>query len=89
MEFWNVSAPFVGEGGWPADEFDTPSDLGAKLPRRVPVHIFQGTKDDTTPPAHAQLYGQAIPEAQLHILEGRDHQLDNDLREVASVMRKI
>jgi hypothetical protein len=32
-----VSAPFVGEGGWPGNEFELPGDLGAKLPRDVPV----------------------------------------------------
>ena len=84
-----VSSPFVGEGGWPTGEFETPADLGAKLPRRVPIHIFQGTKDDITPVAHARLYAKAIPEAQLHILHGRDHQLNNELSEVAAVIREI
>lgn len=84
-----VSAPFVGDGGWPTDEFETPADLGAKLPRGVPVHIFQGTKDDTTPAAHAQLYAEAIPQAQLHMLHGRDHQLNNDLSEVSDVIREL
>jgi predicted alpha/beta hydrolase family esterase len=82
-----VSSPFVGEGGWPADEYAPPADLGAKLPRGVPVHIFHGSDDDTAPPSHAGLYARAIPQAQVHRLPGRDHQLNNDLSEVAEVIR--
>ena len=81
-----LSAPFVGAGGWPASEFELPSDLGALLPEGVPVHVFHGLDDDMVPPAHANLYAHAIPQAQLHLLPGRDHQLGNDLSEVAAVI---
>jgi pimeloyl-ACP methyl ester carboxylesterase len=84
-----ISAPFVGEGGWPGDEFEFPPDLGAKLPAGVPVHILHGREDDTAPPAHADLYARAIPQAEVHRLAGRDHQLNNDLSEVAKVMSFI
>jgi pimeloyl-ACP methyl ester carboxylesterase len=82
-----VAAPFVGEGGWPADEFALPSNVGSRLPPGVPVHVFHGLDDDTAPPAHADLYARAIPQAQVHRLPGRDHQLGNDLGEVAEVIR--
>ena len=84
-----VSAPFVGDGGWPGDEFELPTDLGARLPASVPVHIFHGSDDDTVPPAHADLYAKAIPQAEVHRLAGRDHQLANDLHEVAEVIREV
>ena len=82
-----VSAPFVGDGGWPGDEFMLTGELGAKLPKGVPVHIFHGGADDTAPPAHADLYARAIPQAEIHKLPGRDHQLNNDLGEVAAAIR--
>ena len=81
-----IAAPFVGVGGWPSDEFESPHDLGARLPPGVPVHVFQGLQDMTTPPSHADLYARAIPQAQLHLLPGRDHQLNDDLSEVVGVM---
>jgi hypothetical protein len=84
-----ISAPFVGAGGWPAEAFEIPSDVGARLPPGVPVHVFQGLDDDTVPPAHADLYASAIPQAQVHRLPGRDHQLGNDLGEVAAVIRAL
>jgi pimeloyl-ACP methyl ester carboxylesterase len=81
-----VSAPFVGEGGWPGDGFELAPNLGARLPAGVPVHVFQGLADDTATPEHADLYARAIPQAQVHRLPDRDHQLDNDLREVAATI---
>ncbi|MGC1210488.1 MAG: alpha/beta fold hydrolase [Micromonospora sp.] len=82
-----IAAPFVGAGGWPGDEFELPHDLGARLPQGVPVHLFHGLQDETAPPLHADLYARAIPQAQLHRLPGRDHQLDNDLSEVAKIIK--
>jgi predicted alpha/beta hydrolase family esterase len=81
-----ISAPFVGDGGWPSDELKSPSDLGARLPPGVPVHVFHGSADQTAPPAHADLYARAIPHARVHRLPGRDHQLNDDLREVAAAI---
>ncbi len=82
-----IAAPFVGAGGWPGAEFELPHDLGARLPHGVPVHVFHGLQDDTVPPSHADLYARAIPQAQLHRLPGRGHQLNNDLSEVAKTIR--
>ena len=84
-----VAAPFVGDGGCPDEEFETPSDLGARLPEGVPVHLFHGLEDDTAPPVHADLYARVIPQGQVHLLPGRDHQLGNDLAEVADVIRAL
>jgi pimeloyl-ACP methyl ester carboxylesterase len=82
-----IAAPFVGEGGWPGGEFELTSDLGARLPPGVRVHVFHGLRDETAPPSHAGLYARAIPQAQVRQLPGRDHQLSNDLSEVAEAVR--
>jgi predicted alpha/beta hydrolase family esterase len=82
-----IAAPFVGESGWPSDEFELPSDLGAKLPPGVRVHVFHGLRDEIAPPSHAGLYALAIPQAQVRQLSGRDHQLNNDVSEVAEAVR--
>ena len=84
-----IAAPFVGVGGWPGDEFELPSDVGARLPQGVPVLMFHGLQDETAPPNHGDLYARAIPQAQVHRLPGRDHQLNNDLSEVAREIVKV
>lgn len=81
-----IAAPFAGAGGWPSDEFELPDDLGTRLPQGVPVHVFHGLQDKTAPPSHADLYARAVPQARLHRLPGRDHQLGNNLADVASAI---
>lgn len=83
-----VAAPFVGPGGWPGEEFELPRDLGGRLPRGVPVHVFHGLDDEIVPALHAELYARAIPQATLHLLPARDHQLSNDMADVARVIRR-
>jgi pimeloyl-ACP methyl ester carboxylesterase len=84
-----ISAPFVGEGGWPAEGMKPLDGLGARLPGDVPIHIFHGLEDETAPPSHAALYQRAIPQAHVHHLPGRDHQLNDDLGEVAMAIRSL
>ena len=81
-----ISAPFVGDGGWPSEDFKPVADLGARLPRGVPVHVYHGLDDETAEPKHAELYARAIPQAQVHRLPHRDHQLNNDLSEIATMI---
>ena len=78
-----IAAPFVGAGGWPSEEFEMPKNLGTRLPLGVRVHVFHGLRDETVPPSHADLYAKAIPQALVHRMPGRDHQLNNDLSDVA------
>jgi pimeloyl-ACP methyl ester carboxylesterase len=81
-----IATPFVGEGGWPANDLEFPADLGARLPEGVPIHFFHGLEDEVAPPSHVELYARAVPQARVHRLPGRDHQLNNDLSEVAAAI---
>lgn len=57
-----------------------------RYPHGVPVYVFHGLQDETAPPSHAHLYANVIPQAQLQLLPGRDHQLNADLSGVARVI---
>jgi predicted alpha/beta hydrolase family esterase len=83
-----IAAPFVGAEGWSSKELGLPENLGARLPAGAQVHVFHGLADETAPPWHADLYGRAVPQARVHLLPGRNHQLDNDLSEVATAIRQ-
>jgi len=78
-----IAAPFVGDGGWSSDDLQFPSDLGARLPNGVPVHFYHGLADEVAPPSHLERYARAVPQARIHRLPDRDHQLNNELKEVA------
>ncbi|HEX3528181.1 MAG TPA: alpha/beta fold hydrolase [Thermoanaerobaculia bacterium] len=84
-----IATPFVGDGGWSSDELRSPADLGARLPQGAPVHIYHGLEDETAPPSHAELYARAVPQARVHRLPGRDHQLNNDLKDVAAAIKLL
>lgn len=79
-----ISMPFIGEGGWPSDEVKPKPNLGGKLPAQCPVYLYHGDADETVPIKHAELSANAIPQAVLRKLAGHDHQLNNDLSEVAA-----
>jgi hypothetical protein len=84
-----IAAPFIGADGWTSDEIAPQSRLGERLPSAVPVFLYHGEKDDIVPVAHVELYARAIPGAHVRRLAGRDHQLNNDLSEVASDIRAL
>lgn len=79
-----IAVPFVGDGGWSADDLEFPPDLGARLPKDVPIHFYHGLDDEIAPPSHLELYAHAVPQARVHRLPGRNHQLSNDLKEIAA-----
>jgi predicted alpha/beta hydrolase family esterase len=84
-----IAPPFVGEGGWSVDDLQFPRALGASLPRGVPIHFFHGLNDQDVPPSHLDLYARAVPEAHVHRLPGRDHQLNSNLKEVAAAISTL
>lgn len=84
-----LAAPFVGEGGWPADSGRSLPALGDALSSTVPVYLYHGLADDTVPPSHMELYAQAIPWARAYPLPGHDHQFLNDLSTVAALIRTL
>lgn len=76
-----IAVPFIGEGGWPSHEIAQRMDLADRLPARV--FLYHGTADETVPVAHLDLYVRAIPRATARVLADHDHQLNNDLVDVA------
>ena len=84
-----IAAPFIGEGGWASQDIEPRPDLAARLPPGVPIFLYHGREDETAPLAHVGLYAEAIPGAHVRRLDGRDHQLNNDLSVVADDIRQL
>ena len=78
-----VAPPFIGDGGWPSDEIAPMADIGQRLTIAAPIYVYHGSDDDTVPREHIELYAKALPQAIVRHLAGRDHQLNDDLTEVA------
>jgi predicted alpha/beta hydrolase family esterase len=84
-----LAAPFIGEGGWPSDEIIPRSDLAKRLPVSVPLILYHGAEDEVVPVKHVHLYEKLIPQATIRTLQRSDHQLNNDLSQVARDIRSL
>ena len=84
-----IAAPFVGEGGWPSEDIKPISDLGARLPEQSRVYLYHGSEDEIAPFEHIGLYEKAIPQAVVRRLARRDHQLNENMSEVAADIRGL
>jgi predicted alpha/beta hydrolase family esterase len=84
-----IAVPFIGEGGWPSDDIDDCKDFSKRLPPGVPVYLYHGIDDAVVPLAHVHLYAKAIPHAVVRTFERRDHQLNNDMSDVARDIRSV
>jgi predicted alpha/beta hydrolase family esterase len=84
-----IAVPFVGQGGWSSEDIEPVSDLGARLQKQWKIYLYHGSEDDTVPSGHVDLYQKAIPQALVRRLAGRDHQLNEDLSEVAADIRQL
>ena len=84
-----IAAPFIGTAGWESDDIAAQPDLADRLPRDVPIFIYHGRDDDTVPFAHVELYARLIPRAVVRRLAGRDHQLNNQISEIATDIRRL
>lgn len=82
-----AAAPFIGDQGWQGD-FELPAQAGTKL-RQLKLFFFQGTADEVVPAAHLRLYEKTFPCAQLQSLPDRNHQLDDDMTELAAAIRSM
>ena len=88
-----IAAPFWGgRKGWTFEGYETlelPPDVSLNVNEEVPIFFYHSRDDRTVPFAHVAYYAQVIPRARIREFEGRGHQLNNDLSEVADDIKKI
>ena len=84
-----VSAPFVGTEGWQVEEDALREDFASKLPEGLPVFLYHSRDDEWVPYAHLALYAEKLPQATIHEFDGRGHQFDGDLSDVARDIKEL
>jgi predicted alpha/beta hydrolase family esterase len=79
-----IAIPFWG----PEDEEDSTYTLregfASQLPKGVPIFLYHSRDDEWVPFADLAIYAERIPQATIREFDGRGHQFNNDLSEVAS-----
>jgi predicted alpha/beta hydrolase family esterase len=88
-----IATPFWGgDKGWKYEGYEAlvlQASPANKLPANAPVFFYHSRDDETVPFAHLALYAQKFPEATIRELNGRGHQLNNELSEVAEDIKSL
>ena len=85
-----VATPFWHDDEvWRWKEVELPKDASALLPVGLPVFLYHGRSDEVVPFSHVEMYAQALPGALVRRLDDRNHQLNEDLTEVAQDIRSL
>jgi predicted alpha/beta hydrolase family esterase len=88
-----IAAPFWGgDGGWTYEGYEElvlPNQADTNLPKGVPIFLYHSNDDEVVPFAHLALYAKNLPGAINRELDGRGHQLNHDLSEVANDIKKL
>jgi uncharacterized protein len=79
-----VAAPFWHDHKvWRWPEVELPKDAAENLKDGAPLFFYHGIADETVPVEHMALYAKVAPHASFRRLKGRNHQLNEDMSEVA------
>jgi uncharacterized protein len=73
-----IAAPYWGAEDWQAD-----------LPVGLPVFLYHSRDDRVVPFAHLAQFAEKFPQATIREIDGRGHQFNNDLAEVAEDIKGL
>ena len=69
-----IATPFWGAEVWQASQ----------LPEDLPIFFYHSRDDEIVPYAHLALFAEKLPQASICEFDGRGHQFNNDLSDVAA-----
>ena len=84
-----VAAPYIGTGGWEVEEGALREDFASGLPEGLSVFLYHGREDEVVAFEHLALYAEVLPRATIREFDGRGHQFDEDLSEVALDVQEL
>lgn len=87
-----IANPFWGGNGWRYkgyEELELPEDFVTRLPKGSSLFLYHSRDDEVVPFAHLALYAKQLPQATVREFDGRGHQFNDDLSDVAADIRSI
>jgi len=66
------------------DEYKLSENFAAHLPKGLPIFLYQSRNDEEVPFTHLAMYAEKLPLATVREFDGRGHQFNDDLSEVAA-----
>ena len=82
-----MATPFWGGNGWRYEGYEElalAKGFAARLPKGASLFLYHSRDDEVVPFAHLALYAEQLPQATVREFDGRGHQFNNDLSEVAA-----
>jgi len=79
-----IATPYWGAEEWQVDEYALREDFASQLPKVTPIFLYHSRDDEMVPFAHLAMYVEKLPQATIREFDGRGHQFNNDLSEVAA-----
>lgn len=84
-----VAAPYWDANNEDVNEYAVREDFASHIPTSLPIFFYHSKDDEYVPFAHLAQYGDKLPEATVREFDGRGHQFNNDLSEVAADIRSL
>jgi predicted alpha/beta hydrolase family esterase len=79
-----IAIPFWGPEDEAGGQYTLREGFASRLPQGVPVFLYHSRDDEWVPFAHLAKFATQIPQATVREFDGRGHQFNNDLSEVAA-----
>jgi uncharacterized protein len=79
-----ISIPHWGPEDEEGHEYTLHEGFASQLPKGVPIFLYHSRDDEWVPFAHLAMYAEKLPQATIREFDGRGHQFNNDLSEVAA-----
>ena len=79
-----LAPPYWGAEDWEVDEYALPENAASRFPKGLPMFFYHSRDDEWVPFAHLAMYAKKLPQATIREFDGRGHQFNNDLSEVAA-----
>jgi predicted alpha/beta hydrolase family esterase len=79
-----ISIPYWNPEDEEDGEYTLREGFASQLPKGVPIFLYHSRDDEWVPFAHLAIYAEKIPQATVREFDGRGHQFNNDLSEVAA-----
>ncbi|MCQ6563767.1 RBBP9/YdeN family alpha/beta hydrolase [Paenibacillus mendelii] len=84
-----IASPYWGAEDWEVGEYMLSEDFAWKLSGIQRIFFYHSRDDVWVPFAHLAMYAEKLPKAVLREFDGRGHQFNNDMTEVAQDIKSL
>ena len=84
-----IAAPYWGTEDWEVSEYELRDGFASKLPEGLPMFFYHSRDDEWVPFVHLAMYKERLPQATFREFDGRGHQFNDDMSEVARDIERL